>query len=87
MQEKFHAMPDDRAVFENVPSSISFTQVFLVRPVWRCLEDTTGYPAGRGQSSCHGTASCLSVYRKPGETIPVLAGQHGIAIGCCKGPQ
>ena len=79
-QEKFHAMPDDRAVFEDVCVIHTATQVCLVRLVWRCLEETTGNPAG-------GIAPCLSVYRKPGKTVPVLAGQHGIGLGSFKAPQ
>ena len=29
----------------------------------------------------------LVVLLKFGETVPVLAGQHGIGLGCFKGPQ
>ena len=62
MRENFHAMPDDRAVFENCAINFSTAQVCLVRPVWRCLEETNGNLAVRGQSLRHGTASCLSVH-------------------------
>ena len=46
------------------------SQVCLVRPVWRCLEETSGSPAGRGRSLCLGV------------TVLVLGGQHDIGVGC-----
>ena len=71
MQAKFHAMLDDHAVFENVPSSI-----LQPKSAWCVFFG--------GQSLCHGTASCLSVFCKPGEMVLVLAGHHGIGLGCLK---
>ena len=67
-------MPDDHAVFENVPSSIlqpKSAWCVLFGCVWR-------------KPLVYGTASCLSVFCKPGETVPVLAGQNGIDLGCFK---
>ena len=52
MQEDFHTMPDDRAVFENVPSTI-----LQPKSAW-CLEVFWRKPL----EILQGAASCLPVY-------------------------
>ena len=84
VQAKVHAMPDGHAVFENVPSSVlqpKSAWCTLFGGVWRKPLDILRV---RGQSLCHGTASCLSVFCKPGASVPVLAGQHGMVLGAQK---
>ena len=87
MRESFHAMPDDRAVFENIPSTIlqpKSAWCILFGGVWRKPLEIL---RGEGKAYVMGLRHACRSTESLRKTVTVLAGQLGLGTGCFKGPR
>ena len=77
-------MPDDRAVFEKCAIDHPTAQACLVRPVWRCLEETTG-GAERAKLMSMGLRHACRSTECLGKRLLFLLDNMALVLGALKG--